>query len=60
MKAIQPNKALLAIWAGLKDSEATQREYETCSKTVRNMLNEWAKLKPKQREEVRLLFKGLA
>ena len=50
-KTMTPDTAVVSLMWG---------NNETCSKTVRNMLNEWAKLKPKQREEVRLLFKGLA
>lgn len=58
MKAgtIKPNKAMLAIWADLKDQEAARREYETCNDAVRNMLNEWAKLDPQQRKEALRIF----
>ncbi len=55
---IKPNKAMRAIWANLKDPEAARREYETCNDDVRNMLNEWAKLDPQQRDEVRQLLKA--
>jgi hypothetical protein len=57
---IKPNKAMLAIWAELKDQEAARREYATCNDPVRNMLNEWAKLDPQQRDEVRQLLKDRA
>lgn len=53
---IKPNKAMRAIWADLKDQEAARREYETCNDAVRNMLNEWAKLDPRQRKEALRIF----
>ena len=57
---IKPNKALLAIWAGLKDSKAARQDFEAPGDNLRDILNAWAQLDPQQREQARQMLEGRA
>ena len=46
---IKPNKALKAMWAGMKDSRENRRLYEQMNNQCREVVNLWAALDPQSR-----------
>ena len=48
---IKPNKALKAMWAGMKDSRENRRLYEQMDNQCREVVNLWAALDPQVRDK---------